>query len=293
MASTPPPRILPNYGAIADLGSSPAIEASRDNDSQGGVASANTQQSPQRMDDDEMPGGSGRVNHGATIEGEMSRSRRFCGSAASSSDSETADDAPLLADATATQPVRIEMPGEKPSSPHDRFPKRKIRALVAVGMLVCAAVLNDIVLSFVHEKYPLTQPLPDIVFDNVPYYKAGLTICEWLMLVSFSSVVVLMIVHRHRWIMLRRLAAIGSLLYMMRCVTMIVTQVPVADPNWHCAPKLAENATFWKVVLRGVELVAGVGLNVAGEKTLCGDYIYSGHTIVLVVSALFMSECEF
>ncbi|PIO64240.1 hypothetical protein TELCIR_14140 [Teladorsagia circumcincta] len=71
---------------------------------------------------------------------------------------------------------------------------------------------------------------------------------------------------------------------------MIVTQVPVADPNFLCAPKYGENATFWNVVLRGLKMVSGVGLNVRGKYTLCGDYIYSGHTIVLVISALFIGE---
>uniref|UniRef100_A0A183GRG4 PAP2_C domain-containing protein n=2 Tax=Heligmosomoides polygyrus TaxID=6339 RepID=A0A183GRG4_HELPZ len=95
---------------------------------------------------------------------------------------------------------------------------------------------------------------------------------------------------RHRWIVFRRLMMVGSLLYLMRCVTMIVTQVPVADPNFLCAPKYGENATFWNVVLRGLKMVSGVGLNVRGKYTLCGDYIYSGHTIVLVISALFIGE---
>ncbi|VDL81171.1 unnamed protein product [Nippostrongylus brasiliensis] len=54
---------------------------------------------------------------------------------------------------------------------------------------------------------------------------------------------------------------VGSLLYLMRCVTMIVTQ--------------GENATFWNVVLRGLKMVTGVGLNVRGKYTLCGDYIYN------------------
>ena len=62
-----------------------------------------------------------------------SASRRqgpFCGSAPSSStsDSDTADDAPLLAGETR---IRVEMPGEKPVGPHDRFPKEKGKTLVS------------------------------------------------------------------------------------------------------------------------------------------------------------------
>ncbi|VDP56175.1 unnamed protein product [Heligmosomoides polygyrus] len=59
-------------------------------------------------------------------------SRRMCGGSSEStaSDSDTGDDAPLLADGS--QPVRIDMPpSEKPASPHDRFPKERGKALVS------------------------------------------------------------------------------------------------------------------------------------------------------------------
>ena len=39
--------------------------------------------------------------------------------------------------------------------------------------------------------------------------------------------------------------------------------------------------------------MVGLGLNIDDKGgVLCGDYIYSGHTIVLSVSALFISECR-
>ena len=65
---------------------------------------------------------------------EAGTSRRqgpFCGSVASSSasDSDTADDAPLLAGETR---VRIDMPGEKPVGPHDRFPKEMGKTIVGL-----------------------------------------------------------------------------------------------------------------------------------------------------------------
>lgn len=34
------------------------------------------------------------------------------------------------------------------------------------------------------------------------------------------------------------------------------------------------------------------GLNVTGSHILCGDYLYSGHTIMLRLSYLFIKECE-
>ncbi|EFO93703.1 CRE-SMS-1 protein [Caenorhabditis remanei] len=219
-------------------------------------------------------------------------SRRICGSAASSSDSETADDAPLLPEEGPSHAVRLDMPGDKPASPHDRFPKTPLKTLVAFLMLVVAAAGNTITLSWIHERYPLTPPLPDIVFELTTKIPWGLRLCENLMIGSFVSLLILILFHRHRWIVLRRLCFIGSILYGMRCITMMVTPVPKADEDFQCSPRLGANATFSLIVMRGIWSMFGLGLNLFDDQkvTLCGDYIYSGHTLVLVVSALFIGE---
>jgi shingomyelin synthase len=40
------------------------------------------------------------------------------------------------------------------------------------------------------------------------------------------------------------------------------------------------------------QLISGFGLSINGKHTYCGDYIYSGHTIMLTMSYLIISECE-
>lgn len=46
------------------------------------------------------------------------------------------------------------------------------------------------------------------------------------------------------------------------------------------------------IVVRALRVLAGVGLSINGKHTLCGDYIYSGHTLIFVTSYLFIRECE-
>ncbi|VDN35297.1 unnamed protein product [Gongylonema pulchrum] len=126
----------------------------------------------------------------------------------------------------------------------DRFPKERGKAAISLGMLITAAVCNDLVLSFIHEKVPQEPPLPDAVFAHTPYIPWALAVSEYLMLSSFTIMLLLTILHRHRWIILsiaycRRIAFIGSLLYFGRCLTMLVTQVPIADPNYYCSPRLS------------------------------------------------------
>jgi len=82
-----------------------------------------------------------------------------------------------------------------------------------------------------------------------------------------------------------------AVLYLCRAITMCVTQVPVADPNYYCSPKLKpEELTVGRVFFRALQIFSGVGLKIQGRHILCGDYIYSGHTMMLVTSSLFIRE---
>jgi shingomyelin synthase len=77
----------------------------------------------------------------------------------------------------------------------------------------------------------------------------------------------------------------------MRSVTMFVTVLPVSSHKYYCSPKM--NTTSSVVVLkRAWQLLIGFGLSINGRHTYCGDYIYSGHTVILVMSYLIIAECE-
>ena len=43
---------------------------------------------------------------------------------------------------------------------------------------------------------------------------------------------------RHRFIVLRRIMLLVGVLYLYRSVTMWVTALPAADPEYECAPKV-------------------------------------------------------
>lgn len=81
-----------------------------------------------------------------------------------------------------------------------------------------------------------------------------------------------------------------GLLYMMRSITMYVTVVPIASKTYYCSPK-ANNTSPLLVTKRVLQLISGFGLSINGKHTYCGDYIYSGHTVVLVLSYLIIKEC--
>lgn len=73
---------------------------------------------------------------------------------------------------------------------------------------------------------------------------------------------------------------------------MYVTVLPVSSTKYYCSPK--SNGTTIAVVSKRVfQLMSGFGLSINGKHTYCGDYIYSGHTVMLVLGYLVMAECEY
>lgn len=49
----------------------------------------------------------------------------------------------------------------------------------------------------------------------------------------------------------------------------------------------------WEAQLRRImKLIAGGGLSITGSHDMCGDYLYSGHTVMLTLTYLFIKECK-
>ena len=86
-----------------------------------------------------------------------------------------------------------------------------------------------------------------------------------------------------------------GLLYGYRAVTMFVTVLPIANPKYECDPKLSETGqslTVTIVIKRAVKILSGMGLSMNGQHVYCGDFIYSGHTMIFVLSYLVTFECK-
>uniref|UniRef100_A0A915NYM5 Sphingomyelin synthase-like domain-containing protein n=1 Tax=Meloidogyne floridensis TaxID=298350 RepID=A0A915NYM5_9BILA len=103
-----------------------------------------------------------------------------------------------------------------------KIPRERRKTGYAFLLLVFAGFLNDFILSYIHELIPESPPLPDFAFSILPYWPWALIVSEVLMISSFSVMLTVAILHKHRWAVLR----------------LFVTQVPVADPNYYCSPKL-------------------------------------------------------
>ncbi|KAL4618189.1 phosphatidylcholine:ceramide cholinephosphotransferase 2-like isoform X1 [Arapaima gigas] len=152
-------------------------------------------------------------------------------------------------------------------------------------------VLTTVMITVVHERVPAKEvypPLPDKFFDYIDRV-------TWAFSVTEVNGMVLVALWFLQWLFLRYKAIVGrrffflmGTLYLYRCVTMYVTTLPVPGMHMTCAPKLYSNSQA--KVQRILRLISGGGLSITGSHLMCGDFLYSGHTVILTLTYLFIKE---
>lgn len=92
-----------------------------------------------------------------------------------------------------------------------------LRVLVGMGYLIFAIFLTSIVMTIVHDRVPDTlkyPPLPDIFLDNVPLIPVAFQAAELCGVSLAIMLTTILVFHKYRLIILRRLFSIlGELLY--------------------------------------------------------------------------------
>lgn len=175
------------------------------------------------------------------------------------------------------------------------YPRELKKFLAGALFMMINFVATTVSLSVTHERVPRYEPLPDIILDFFRYQHWALTASEVLLSLQCSTAFLICIFHKHRFIVTRRLFLLLGLLYGYRAITMFVTVLPIADPNYQCDPKLSDNGqvlTVSIVLMRAVKILSGFGLTMNGNHVYCGDFIYSGHTMTFVLGYLVMMECK-
>ncbi|XP_019947772.1 phosphatidylcholine:ceramide cholinephosphotransferase 1 [Paralichthys olivaceus] len=185
--------------------------------------------------------------------------------------------------------VQISIPTKEASRPS--FPAEWRKTGIAFFYAVLCFVTTTIVISVVHERVPSkehTPPLPDKFFDLFDRVEWAFSICEINGMLLVGLWLIQWILLKHRAIIGRRFFFIVGTLYMYRCITMYITTLPVPGMHFKCSPKLLGN---WELQMRRVmKMIAGGGLSITGSHTMCGDYLYSGHTVMLTLTYLFIKE---
>ncbi|XP_023683422.2 phosphatidylcholine:ceramide cholinephosphotransferase 2-like [Paramormyrops kingsleyae] len=173
----------------------------------------------------------------------------------------------------------------------EQLPSEWWKTAVAFIYALFNLLLTTVMITVVHERVPAKEicaPLPDKFFD---YFDR----VSWAFSVTEINGMVLVSLWFGHWLLLRYKAIVGrrffflmGTLYLYRCITMYITTLPVPGMFMSCAPKLYSDSQA--KVHRILQLISGAGLSITGSHMMCGDFLYSGHTVILTLTYLFIKE---
>lgn len=171
------------------------------------------------------------------------------------------------------------------------IPGEPVKTLLAFIILFFGWVASTTALALTHDYVPDGPPLPDVILDRVdkilPQQNWGLEASEIIIMISTLTAFTVCIFHKHRCVVLRRVFVMVAFHYYYRAITMWITKLPVASTEYQCAPKLNSSEIDAAVIAKRVlKLLSGFGLSINGKHVYCGDYIYSGHTMTLIMGYL-------
>ncbi|XP_023365402.1 sphingomyelin synthase-related protein 1 isoform X2 [Otolemur garnettii] len=152
---------------------------------------------------------------------------------------------------------------------------------------------TSFIMVIVHERVPDMQtypPLPDIFLDSVPRIPWAFAMTEVCGMILCYIWLLVLLLHKHRSILLRRLCSLMGTVFLLRCFTMFVTSLSVPGQHLQCTGKIY--GSVWEKLHRAFAIWSGFGMTLTGVHT-CGDYMFSGHTVVLTMLNFFVTECKY
>ncbi|KAM9366000.1 sphingomyelin synthase-related protein 1-like isoform 2-T3 [Pholidichthys leucotaenia] len=149
---------------------------------------------------------------------------------------------------------------------------------------------TSFVMVIVHERVPDMRtypPLPDIFLDSVPRIPWAFAMAEACGIILCYMFLLILLLHKHRSILFRRLCSLMGTVFLLRCCTMFVTSLSVPGQHLKCASETYGDG--WGMIQRALAIWSGFGMTLTGVQT-CGDYMFSGHTVVITILNFFVTE---
>lgn len=196
--------------------------------------------------------------------------------------------------------------GSASTDDENNLPSEVPKTLLCLVALLLVFAANLLSIATISYRIPATKqdvnqthpPLRDITYDislsapQLQQHQQLLLVVAELSVVATSAYVLgaVIVFHPHRSIIFRRFCFLLALLFSLRLLTMNVTMLPVSSSSlYRCSAK--ENTAIMGVLgSHLVDLIAHLGLSVDGEIRYCGNYVFNGHAVILVLNCLWVDE---
>jgi len=164
------------------------------------------------------------------------------------------------------------------------------KTAVAIMYALSVSWLTALTMTVVHDRVPDMNkypPLPDIILDNVPHIPWAFEMTEVTGMTLLSIWLMVILFHKHRFIIARRFFSIAGTIFLLRCITMLITSLSVPGVHLDCKPR--PYGTWTNRMYNAYIIWSGAGMSLQGVRT-CGDYMFSGHTVSLTLLNFFITE---
>ncbi|GMT33067.1 hypothetical protein PFISCL1PPCAC_24364 [Pristionchus fissidentatus] len=175
---------------------------------------------------------------------------------------------------------------ESPDTPG----KSVLKLAIAFSYCLLSLLITAFVMVLVHDRVPdmkMYPPLPDIVLDNLPLIPWAFQMCELIGVVLCTIWFMILFFHKYRVVIARRMFSLIGTVFLLRCVTMMITSLSVPGVHLECRAK--NFGSIGEKMLEAYYIWSKFGMSIQGVRT-CGDYMFSGHTTVITLLNHFITE---
>ncbi|GMS78656.1 hypothetical protein PENTCL1PPCAC_831, partial [Pristionchus entomophagus] len=156
-----------------------------------------------------------------------------------------------------------------------------------------ATNLNHLTLAVVMD-ITSRNPLPDISHSMFKQSMVTRNMTDTATLYgSLATVFFILFFHKHRSIVIRRYFTMGTILFIMRAITISVTHIPPSYEDSENEPQISlHSAHFPGSVPNGENayLNPTVSSQTIDNKLYCGDMLFSGHTTTAAISCFMLNH---
>uniref|UniRef100_A0A0N4Z0U5 SAM domain-containing protein n=1 Tax=Parastrongyloides trichosuri TaxID=131310 RepID=A0A0N4Z0U5_PARTI len=172
----------------------------------------------------------------------------------------------------------------------DTHSKAIWKLIIAFIYCLISLWMTSFVMVIVHSRVPDMKtypPLPDLILDNLPLIPWAFEVCELIGITLMSIWFIVLFFHKHRVVIGRRMFSLVGTVFLLRCVTMLITSLSVPGVHLECSAKSYD--TLADKLSQAFNIWSKFGMSIQGVRT-CGDYMFSGHTTAITLLNLLITE---